>query len=274
MLLTSYRLLQWRKVIWIITFFVTFISGCVGEADSTPAASINADGESQQIIPSTIPSATSNEAISSTSDVISIPSPTFQSRALTSTQTVSDTISFLSQTSSPIPTPSPTISSILATSFLESPLITPTPIENSPPTTTTANVIRSLLEKEMFNAINTERIAHDLPPYQADGQLVVLAQAQAQDMARRGYMSHTTPEGKTYSDRLTEIGLTPQWRGENIVLSVHPAEEAVQDALAWWLNSTPHRRNILHPEYSHLGVGVAQTSEGWYVFVLNLIKRD
>ena len=79
-------------------------------------------------------------------------------------------------------------------------------------------------------------------------------------------------EGKTYTNRLEEAGLTPHWRGENIVLSVRPVDEAAQDALDWWMNDAPHRRNVLHPHYTHIGVGVAQTPEGWYVFVMDLMK--
>ena len=117
-----------------------------------------------------------------------------------------------------------------------------------------------------------ERLAHELPPYQVDEDLTAIAQAHAQDMARRGYMSHITLEGKTYTNRLEEAGLTPHWRGENIVLSVRPVDEVVQDALDWWMNDAPHRRNVLHPHYTHIGVGVAQTPEGWYVFVMDLMK--
>jgi uncharacterized protein YkwD len=124
----------------------------------------------------------------------------------------------------------------------------------------------------MIEAVNAVRLTHDLSPYQVDKALTAIARAHAQDMARRGYMSHVTPEGKTYTDRLQEAGFTPRWRGENIVLSVHPANEAVQDALDWWMADAPHRHNVLHPQHTHIGLGVAQTPEGWYVFVMDLMK--
>jgi len=101
---------------------------------------------------------------------------------------------------------------------------------------------------------------------------MAVARAHAQDMARRGYMAHTTPEGRSYSDRLAATGIEPAWRGENIMLSVSPAEEAVEESLTWWLDDPPHRDNILHPQHTHIGVGVAQRPEGWYVFVMDLVK--
>lgn len=124
----------------------------------------------------------------------------------------------------------------------------------------------------MVNAVNTERQANGLPPYQVDEELATVARSHAQDMARRGYMSHVTLEGETYSDRLEEAGITPQWWGENISLSVRPADQAVSHVLARWLDDPPHRHNVLHPQHTHIGVGVAQTPEGWYVFVMDLIK--
>jgi uncharacterized protein YkwD len=38
------------------------------------------------------------------------------------------------------------------------------------------------------------------------------------------------------------------------------------------MGHAPHRRNVLHPHHTHIGVGVAQTPKGWYVFVMDLMK--
>jgi uncharacterized protein YkwD len=125
----------------------------------------------------------------------------------------------------------------------------------------------------MISAINAERSAEGLPPYQVDETLTTIAQVHADDMAGRGYMDHVTPEGKTYTDRLEEAALSPQWRGENIGLSVRSAGEAVDETMTEWLNDPPHRDNILHEQHTHIGVGVAQRPEGWYVFVIDLLKK-
>lgn len=34
-------------------------------------------------------------------------------------------------------------------------------------------------------------------------------------------------------------------------------EEAVSYAIQWFMQSTPHRKNVLHEHYTHIGVGVA-----------------
>jgi uncharacterized protein YkwD len=128
------------------------------------------------------------------------------------------------------------------------------------------------LENDLIAAANAERQKYGLRPYQLDPELAAVARAHALDMAERGYRSHTTLEGKTYTDRLEEAGLAPQWWGENIGLSVRPLQEAAPDMLARWLDDPPHRANVLHEQYTHIGIGVAQTPEGWYVFVMDLMR--
>jgi len=125
-----------------------------------------------------------------------------------------------------------------------------------------------VLEQQMVDAVNAQRQAQELAPYQVDERLTDIARAHAQDMVARGYFSHTTPEGKTLRDRLREHGIEAHWAGENIQRNSRPADEAVQFAIDWFMGSTPHRKNILHSHYTHIGVGVAEGPAGMYTFVL------
>jgi uncharacterized protein YkwD len=129
------------------------------------------------------------------------------------------------------------------------------------------------LAQEMIDGINAERQAQGLAPLVHDEQLATVAQAHAQDMVARDYFDHVTPEGKTLRDRLRERGLELNWVGENIQRNTEPAEETVQTAIDWFMGSKPHRNNILHLHYNHLGVGVAEGPPGWYTFVLVFAER-
>jgi uncharacterized protein YkwD len=124
------------------------------------------------------------------------------------------------------------------------------------------------LEAEMAQAVNAERAAYDLPPYTLDERLTLLAWDQAHDMVKRGYFSHVTPEGRTLRDRFKEHHLPTHWVGENIYLSVKPANQAVEATISWFMGDAPHRRNILHQNFNRVGIGVAQGDSGWYTFVL------
>lgn len=125
------------------------------------------------------------------------------------------------------------------------------------------------LEEAMVKAINAERAAYDLAPYAVDAQLTTLAWSHAHDMVGRGYFSHVTPEGNTLRDRLRSRDLPTSRVGENIYLSVKPADQAVGATIAWFMADAPHRANILHQNFNRLGVGVAQGESGWYTFVLD-----
>lgn len=124
------------------------------------------------------------------------------------------------------------------------------------------------LEQNMVEQVNAERQARDLPPYRVDEQLTLMAWGQAQDMVKREYFSHVTPEGLTLRDRFQERGLPTSWVGENIYLSVKPANQAVGAAVGWFMGDAPHRHNLLHAKFNRIGVGVAQEANGWYTFVL------
>lgn len=124
------------------------------------------------------------------------------------------------------------------------------------------------LEQEIFNAVNVQRQAYDMSLYTFAEDLAIVARTHAQDMAARGYFSHVTPKGMTVRDRVEEHGLVANWVGENIQRNTRPASEAAQYAVDWFMNSRPHRNNILHPHFDRVGVGVAEGPAGWYTFVL------
>jgi uncharacterized protein YkwD len=124
------------------------------------------------------------------------------------------------------------------------------------------------LEQSLVEAVNAERRTGGLSVYVIDEQLTLIAWGHAQDMVKRGYFGHVTPEGRTLRHRFQDRGLAITWVGENIYLSVKPASQAVQAAIGWFMGDPPHRRNILHQHFNRIGVGVAQEPAGWYTFVL------
>jgi uncharacterized protein YkwD len=94
-------------------------------------------------------------------------------------------------------------------------------------------------------------------PLSSDAGLDAVAQAHAEDMANRGYFSHTNPEGEQPWDRAHNAGVTFSLMGENIAINFSAA-----GAVSAWMNSTGHRENILREGFGRLGIGV---HEGHYV---------
>lgn len=86
-----------------------------------------------------------------------------------------------------------------------------------------------------------------------EGDLAAIAQMHSEDMRRRGYFDHVTPEGRTPANRVQAAGIPITAVAENIALG-QPTGRAVFES---WRDSPGHRRNLLNCEYTHHGVGLA-----------------
>ncbi len=125
-----------------------------------------------------------------------------------------------------------------------------------------------MLQQQMLDSTNAERVANGLPTLQADHELAEIALSHGQDMIKRGYFAHVTPEGIDLRTRFAQHGVGANWVGENIQFNTRPKNETVTSAITWLMNSAPHRANMLHSRFTHLGVGVVEEPTGWYTFVL------
>lgn len=123
----------------------------------------------------------------------------------------------------------------------------------------------------MWEAINGERANVGLVGLAVEGRLVGLARERSNDMVTRGYFSHTTPEGKMVFDFLDAGGIYSPYAGENLARTNAEANQAVQLAVSGFMNSSPHRKNVLNPHYTHLGIGEATSAEGMKYFTLVFI---
>jgi uncharacterized protein YkwD len=108
----------------------------------------------------------------------------------------------------------------------------------------------------LLQRINALRTANGVPGLAADARLDTVAQAYAERMAAGHFFAHVAPEGDSLSERLRAAGYAFQANGENLgragtgVLAAHGSVE----------ESPGHRRNLLLPGFSRLGVGVAVES--------------
>ena len=113
-------------------------------------------------------------------------------------------------------------------------------------------------------AVNAERRAAGLPPLRTETRLHVVAAGHAQDMARRGYFDHTSPEGVTPLERVRQGGYAPHRVAENLAKGLFEPAEVVRR----WMLSSGHRRNILDPHVREVGIAVVAREEGQEVLPL------
>lgn len=90
--------------------------------------------------------------------------------------------------------------------------------------------------------------------------LVQAARSHSADMGRRGYFSHTTPEGLGPGDRARSAGFTSPGIAENIAAGGATAEATVEQ----WMTSPGHCGNIMMPRYRVIGVGHARVDGSRY----------
>ncbi|MEV3993370.1 CAP domain-containing protein [Streptomyces sp. NPDC049837] len=106
-------------------------------------------------------------------------------------------------------------------------------------------------EAAVLSLVNAERAKVGCSPVQASRGLAALAGAHSEDMAERGFFSHTDPDGATPWDRAAKAGVQGL-AAENIARGQADAEAVMES----WMNSDGHRANILNCDYTRLGVGV------------------
>lgn len=100
---------------------------------------------------------------------------------------------------------------------------------------------------------NDERADAGLSRLARNEKLDHAAQMKAEDMARKGYYAHVSPDGVTPVDWVEKAGYKYLIVGENLVVERTDAAQVV-DA---FMGSPGHRANILRKDFTEIGVGIA-----------------
>ena len=209
---------------------------------------------------------TSTESLTPTSSTTSTPSATLtrtpvppatrtptvtRSATRTPTRTATQTASSSESTAASSPESQPTEGGASDT-----PTTAPTP-------STCSASANAGVEGQVAELINAERDLRGLADYALNSRLTAAARVQAADMACNHFTSHTGSDGSSVRDRVEAQGYSWSWIGENFYVTGNTANGA-QAAFDWWMNSTPHRNNLLSPNYTQFGVGYVYDAESDY----------
>ena len=141
---------------------------------------------------------------------------------------------------------------------------TPIWVASNTPIPTVANCspsYNSSFEDRVVFLINEQRALNGLPALIVRPQLTAAARGHSLDMACNNYFSHTGSDGSTSRDRVLREGYYATWVGENIYGGQLSTADSV---VTWWMNSTPHRANILNVNYYSIGIGYVNVSNSMY----------
>lgn len=108
-------------------------------------------------------------------------------------------------------------------------------------------------QQQVVQLVNAQRAKVGCRALVTDARLARAAQAHSADMARRRYFSHTSPDGRTFVQRIRAQGYMGTRLGENIAAGYRTPSTV----MAAWMKSAGHRANILNCRYTAIGVGYA-----------------
>ena len=107
--------------------------------------------------------------------------------------------------------------------------------------------------------LNAERTSRGLGRLRMNSRLGRAARGHSRDMVSRHYFQHDSADGKTMLDRIKAAGYVRRNSvftvGENIGWGSGPLASP-RALVRAWMNSPPHRANILQGRFRELGVGL------------------
>ncbi|MCM6776432.1 CAP domain-containing protein [Nocardia sp. CDC159] len=133
----------------------------------------------------------------------------------------------------------------------------------SAPPAAAAPQARSVADR-VVTLTNAERAKAGCDPLRAEPRLTRAAQAHAEDMAAKGFLSHNSSRGGP-GDRIRAAGYRARMWAENIAAGQSGPSEVV----AAWMRSAGHRANILNCRLRDIGVGSAPGRNGTPYWVQN-----
>lgn len=115
-------------------------------------------------------------------------------------------------------------------------------------------------EQQLFALLNVARDHAGLERLAWDPRLAAAARAHAEQMARRGELSHSFPGELPLEQRVGSTGERFDAVAENVAVA-----DNVDDAHLGLMNSPGHRANILATKYNFIGIAVVQAGKRIYV---------
>lgn len=104
----------------------------------------------------------------------------------------------------------------------------------------------------LLQLANFERSRNGAGALRPDSRLTRAGQNHSQYLAATRVLSHVGPSGERAGTRMTGQGYIWRAFAENIAQA-----DTAEKAITQWMNSPPHRANLLNPIYTDVGIGYA-----------------
>jgi uncharacterized protein YkwD len=106
---------------------------------------------------------------------------------------------------------------------------------------------------DVIDGLNAERATASLAPLTVNELLIQTAQQHAEYMDRKQALSHLGVGQTTFDQRIHSVGYSFSTAAENVALGAVDAAGVVK----MWMDSPPHRANILNDKVTDVGLGIS-----------------
>lgn len=126
------------------------------------------------------------------------------------------------------------------------------------------------VKAEMLRLINQARAVpkrcgwkkyNAAPPVRWNSQLAIAAKKHSDDMARHNFFTHNGSDGRQVDSRATSVG----YRWQNIAENIYAGAPNSASAVAGWIKSAGHCKNLMNPVYKEMGVACSRNGATGYV---------
>ncbi len=119
--------------------------------------------------------------------------------------------------------------------------------------------------RRIFSRVNDLRALHGASALQWSEMVASCAREQSVRKAELRFAGHTDPDRGDVAARLRNAGIGWGRCGENLFME-KGWDDPVNFAVVFWWYSAGHKENLLKPEYTLSGVGLAQgVDRAWFV---------
>jgi uncharacterized protein YkwD len=136
------------------------------------------------------------------------------------------------------------------------------PVANSASSRARVTSVTSL-DAQVVREVNRIRAEHNLAPLVRSSSLTRAAASHSRSMATDGYFAHESSDGSVFWQRIKafySISGHSYWSvGENLVWA--SPNLTARQAVKMWMNSAPHRANLLSTKWHEIGLSAVYSSD-------------
>ncbi len=115
-----------------------------------------------------------------------------------------------------------------------------------------ATIFDQISQSDLYTLTNQARTANNFPVLTVNSQLETAAQLKLNDMIVHGYFAHVSPQGVSPWTWFEKANYNYQAAGENLAMDFNSSQQVMQG----WMNSPLHRKNILLPDFTQIGIAI------------------